>query len=97
MIRAKKWKRGFIDLSRFRDIGDSTKFSILLAVCLEQDLGRERVKERETEVMIEEVEASLEEVDAMSRKFSLSWKTLFGKELEANFYHTILVGKQIRL
>ena len=45
------------------------------------------VEERETGVMTEEVEASLEEVDAMSRKFSLSLKTLCGKELEANFYH----------
>ena len=45
----------------------STKFSILLAVCLEQDLGKERVEERETGVMTEEREASLEEVDAISR------------------------------
>ena len=66
-------------------------------MCLEQDLGKERVEERETGVMIEEVEAKLEEVDAMSRKFSLFFKALFGKELEANFYHTILVGKQIWL
>ena len=65
-------------------------------MCLEQHLGRERVEERETGVMTEEVEASLEEVDAMSRKFSLSLKALCGKELEANFYHSILVGKQIR-
>ena len=56
--------------------------------------GRERVEERETGVMKEDVGATLEEVDAMSRKFSLSLKPLFGKELEANFYHTILVGKQ---
>ena len=55
------------------------------------------MKERETGVMKEEVEAKLEEVDAMSKKFSLSLKALFGKELEVNFYHTILVGKQIRL
>ena len=31
----------------------------------------------------------------MSRKFSLSLKTLCGNELEANLYHTILVEKQI--
>ena len=43
--------------------------------------------------MIEEVEASLEEVEAMKKYFSLFLKTLFRKELEANFYHTILVGK----
>ena len=66
-------------------------------MCLEQDLGKESVEEREMGVMIEEGEAVLEEVDAMSRKFSLSLKALFGKELEVNFYHTILVRKQIRL
>ena len=55
-------------------------------MCFEQDLGRERVEERETRVMTEEVEAKLEEVDAMSRKFSLSLKVLCGKELEVNFY-----------
>ena len=66
-------------------------------MCLEQDLGKESVEERETGVMTEEVKAVLEEVDAMSRKFSLSLKALFGKELEVNFYHTILVRKQIRL
>ena len=66
-------------------------------MCLEQDFGKESVEERETGVMTEEVKAKLEEVDAVSRKFSLSLKALFGKELEANFYHTILVGKQIRL
>ena len=43
-------------------------------MCLEQDLGKERVEERETGVMTEEIEASLEEVDAISRKFSLSLK-----------------------
>ena len=64
-------------------------------MCLEQDFGKESSEERETGVMTEEVEASLEEGDAMSRKFSLFLKTQFGKELEANFYHTILVGKQI--
>ena len=66
---------------------------ILWAVCLEQDFGKESVEERETEVMTEKVEASLEEVDAMKKDFSLFWKTLLGKELEANFDHTILVGK----
>ena len=45
-------------------------------MCLEQDLGKERVEERETGVMTEEIEASLEEVDAISRKFSLSLKAL---------------------
>ena len=43
-------------------------------MCLEQDLGMERLEERETGVMIEEIEASLEEVDAISMKFSLSLK-----------------------
>ena len=66
-------------------------------MCLEQDFGKESVKERETGVMTEEVEASLEEVDAMKKDFSLFWKILFGKEVEANFYHTILVEKHIRL
>ena len=66
-------------------------------MCLKQDLGREMVEERETGVMTEEVEAKLEEVDAMSKKVSLSLKALFGKELEVNFYHTILLGKQIKL
>ena len=65
-------------------------------MCLEQDLGRERVEERETRVMTEEVEAKLEEVDAMSRKFSLSLKARKKKQKE-NVYHTILVEKQIRL
>ena len=37
-------------------------------------MGKERVEERETGVITEEREASLEEVDAMSRKFSLSLK-----------------------
>ena len=45
-------------------------------MCLEQDLGKERVEERETRVMTEEIEASFEEVDAISRKFSLSLKAL---------------------
>ena len=66
-------------------------------MCLEQDLGRERVEERETGVMIKEVGAALEEVDAMSRKFCLPLNTLCGKELEANLYHTILVEKHIWL
>ena len=57
-------------------------------MCLEQDLGKERVEERETEVMTEEIEAALEEVDAISRKFSLSWKGR--RKKEANFDHTIL-------
>ena len=43
-------------------------------MCLDQDLGKERVEERETRVMTEEIEVSLEEVDAISRKFSLSLK-----------------------
>ena len=64
---------------------------------MEQDFGKESVEEREIGVMTEEVEASLEEVKAMKKDFSLFLKTLFGKELEANSYHTILVGKQIRL
>ena len=49
-------------------------------MCLEQDLGKESVEERETWVMIEEVEDVLEEVDAMSRKFSLSLKARFEKK-----------------
>ena len=60
-------------------------------MCLEQDLGREMVEERETGVMTEEVEASLEEVDATSRKFSLSLKALSKEKQKANVYHTILV------
>ena len=58
-------------------------------MCLEQDLGKESVEERETRVMIEEVEAVLEEVDAMSRKFSLSLKTRFGKEVEVKLISRI--------
>ena len=61
-------------------------------MCLEQDFDKKSVEERETEVMTKEVEASLEEVEAMKKYFSLFLKTLFGKELEANFYHTILVA-----
>ena len=58
-------------------------------MCLEQDLGKERVEERETGVMTEEVEAVLEEVDAISRKFSLSLKARLEKEVEAKLisYH----------
>ena len=56
-------------------------------------MGKERVEEKETGVMIEDVEALLEEVDAMSMKFSLSWKTLTKRKQKANFYHTILRKK----
>ena len=44
---------------------------------LEQDFGKESIEERETGVVIEEVEASLEEVDAMKKDFSLFWKTIW--------------------
>ena len=56
-------------------------------MCLEQDLGRERVEERETGVMTEEIEASVEEVDAISWKFSLSLKALTKEKQKANIYH----------
>ena len=57
-------------------------------------MGKERVEERETGVMIEDVEALLEEVDTMSMKFSLSWKTRPKRKQKANFYHTILRKKR---
>ena len=70
---------------------------ILLAVCLEQDLGKERVEERETGVMIKDVEALLEEVEAMSMKFSLSVKTRTKRKQKANLYHTILGKKRAKV
>ncbi|KAH9658282.1 hypothetical protein KPL70_023425 [Citrus sinensis] len=42
------------------------KVEIGIEMCLEQDLGKERVEERETGVRIEEIEALWEEVDAIS-------------------------------
>ena len=51
-------------------------------MCLEQDLGKERVEDRETGVITEEREASLEEVVAMSMKFSLSLKALTEMNLD---------------
>ena len=58
-------------------------------MCLEQDLGKERVEERETGVMTEEIEALLEEVDAISIKFSLSLKTRTKKKTKSKLgsYH----------
>ena len=51
-------------------------------MCLEQDLRKKKVEERETRVMTEEIEASLEEVDAISIKFSLSLKALTEMNLD---------------
>ena len=61
---------------------------------LEQDLRREGVEERETGVMTEEIEASVEEVDVISRKFSLSLKALTKEKQKENVYHTILRCKE---
>ena len=51
-------------------------------------MGREKVEERETGVMTEEIEASMEEVDARSRKLSLSVKALMKEKQKANVDHT---------
>ena len=54
-------------------------------MCLDQDLGKERVEQMETGVITEEIEASLEEVDAISWKFSLSLKKTKSKLLSYHF------------
>ena len=51
----------------------SIRFSILLAVCLVQDLGKDKVEEMEIGVIVE-VEVSLDEVDTMSENLSLFLK-----------------------